>query len=94
MADKENTMTTSVVAGTPIGGTGVSGIPGTEAQAEYRYLYLQEISQMVRIIQHTSIRIFFRQGILKLIFPFHSPAPFLINRCLFLEISLIHILMC
>jgi len=41
-------MTSSVVAGTPIGGTGVGiVVPGTEAPAEYRYLYLQEISQMV-----------------------------------------------
>lgn len=40
-------MTTSVIAGTPMGGTGVGSMPGTESPAEYRYLYLQEISQMV-----------------------------------------------
>ena len=40
-------MTSSVAVGTPVGGTGVGIMPGTEAPAEYRYLYLQEISQMV-----------------------------------------------
>ena len=42
-------MTSSVVVGTPVGGTGVGIMPGTEAPAEYRYLYLQEISQMVSL---------------------------------------------